>query len=136
VKLVYGEPEGGDDAPLISIDFSEALLDDRGKQWLKCKAPTRLVQHYAAAWETDRIKVLIEKKELDFDADFYVPYGKPVNRQRALKAWENLSYVKRAAVVGRLKGYLWHLSHNTWKSKADPETYIKKAMYETNWYQA
>ena len=135
VILIYGEAGMGPEAfpPLLDIDFRQALMKDDEKYRLLQLAPLRISPGYEQQWGTDKLQIVVQDYELDFEKDFFKPYGKPVNKARCLLLWQKLSAPKRALAVAGLAQYLWYLGQKQWREKADPESYLRKKMWETNW---
>lgn len=133
VTVMYGDSGMGADIwpPIVSVDLAGAMLGDKQKAFLLSHAPLHYGPGFEQEWgvEPGKLHFVTEDYELDFERDFFVPYCKPVNKARCLKLWANMSIAKRHMAVGRRPAYDRHLERNQWKSKADPETYLKKEMY-------
>ena len=139
VVAMYGEAGINEEAkpPLLFIDYREAVLADRQKQWLKDWTPLRYGERDGHTFEqqfgTDKLRIVVVDEEVDCKRDFYDPYGKKVNWLRVEKEWKKLKVNERPLVPASLGKYDRHLLRNPWKSRADPETYLKKKMFLTNW---
>lgn len=136
--LTYGEPGVGAEAqaPLLSIDLREASLDDNQKHYLVACVPVRYGPGYEQNWDvmTGKIKIVIEDCEVDFDADFWEPYGSKINRLRCEKMWKNMSKVERALAVKGVNSYNRHLKTVGWgKNKMNPQTFLRDRAWETDW---
>ena len=133
VVVMYGESGIGENTwpPFVSLDMSGALLTDKQKQYLLDHVPLHYGPGFEGAWQVEpgKLHFVTGDYELDFERDFFVPYGKPVNKVRCLKYWGNMSTAKRNLAVTRRPAYDRHLERNQWKTKADPETYLKKEMF-------
>ena len=137
VVVMYGEPGIGVDAlpGLMGVELSGACLTDKQKEYLMNCIPLRYGPGYEGEWGvmTGRVQIVTEDYELEFERDFFEPYGKPVNKARCLKWWGNMNRAKWARAVAGIGPYKRFLGRNQWRTKADPETYLKKEMYLTNW---
>ncbi len=118
VNLTYGESGVGIDAfpPLLHVDFSAAKINDTQKLWLMGRIPARygpVVRQTLDSEETigfeqaftDKLKVIVEDMELDFEQDFWWPYGKLINKKRVLAIWDKMSKTNRVLAVVRLAAY-------------------------------
>jgi hypothetical protein len=135
VVLLYGESGVGTDAwpPLLSVDLGQAVLKEHQKRIVLNRVPLHYGPGFEAEWGNAPLQFVCEDYEVDFERDFFVPYGKPVNKARCLKWWANMSVAKRQMAVMRMGGYDRHLARNLWKTRADPENWLKKEMYATDW---
>jgi hypothetical protein len=113
------------------VDFGGAVINDQQKEYLMNRIPTRYGAGFEQAFPT-KLKVVAADVELDFDSDFWIPYGKPINRKRCEKEWEKLGQAKRGLAAARLGAYLRYLAR-TGIGKADPENYFKKAYYNNDY---
>jgi hypothetical protein len=147
VTVLYGEPGVGAEAwpPLLDVDLRDAVLNDKRKKFIVSRVPVR---YGPARWEQDGGEVVMVPwkeqwgpaplvftemdVELDFEEDFWKPYGKKVNKDRCQKEWEKLTVPERAMAVTRLHAYLRYLSR-TGIAKADPENYLKKKYFKNDY---
>ena len=137
VVAIYGEAGVGEQAqpPLLYVDFNESEADDKAKKYLMKNIPIR----YGGGYEQQfgdysaHFTVIVQEEELDFKRDFWNVYGKKVNPDRCMKEWGKMKPNERVLAVGMLPRYLRHLARLGWKPKADPESYLKKKYWNTNW---
>jgi hypothetical protein len=142
VNLTYGESGVGVETfpPLLHVDLSGAVLEDRQKVWLLRTIPPRYGPIDVGGGEligfeqvfTTKLKVIVEDAEVDFERDFWTPYGKKLNRERCLKVWLKMSKTDRILAVVRLSAYLRYLGR-TAVGKADPENYLAKKYYRNDY---
>lgn len=64
---------------------------------------------------------------------FWNAYDNKVNNKRALALWDKLSHVDKVAAFVGIKIYNRHLQKNPWKTKADPDTYLRNRSWENNY---
>lgn len=137
VVVMYGEPGVDTEAQpgILSVDMGGAALEDKQKMYVLHCVPLRYGAGYEQNWGplSGKVQIVTEDYEVEFERDFFKPYGKQVNRKRCLKLWDNMSREKRALAVIRRSAYARHLDRNTWKTKADPETFLRKEMYLNDW---
>jgi len=134
MELLYGE-QTNEGAPLLMVDVRGATMSDLQKQYVVSCVPVRYGAGFEQNWGpmNGKVKFTEGDIELDFENDFWWPYGLPINKKRCLKYWGNMSKVKRARCCVGLLGYLRHLVRLGWKNKMNPETWLKDECWETNW---
>lgn len=74
--------------------------------------------------------------EADFEVTFEMfwnIYKKKINRSRALRLWDKLSKVEQVKAYYGVNDYDKYLKKEKWRSKADPETYLRNMMWENEW---
>jgi hypothetical protein len=64
---------------------------------------------------------------------FWQRYDKKINRKRCEPLWEKLSKPKQVAAWAGIDAYNKFLQANSWRKKADPETYLRNEMWENEW---
>ena len=72
--------------------------------------------------------------DLSFEA-FWNAYGRKINRKRSEDIYKKLSDAKRLKCILSIKPYLDYLSRVKWRNQADPDTYLRQEMYDSNWNQ-
>ncbi len=135
VVALYGEPGVCENAlrPLINVDFKGAILTDRQKEFIIQRLPLRFDTGYKDAWGTDRLSIIIEEYPVEFEADFWKPYGNKVNKERCMKIWDKMKPNVRTEAVNGLSAYLRHLARLQWKNQANPQTYLTEKYWKTDW---
>ena len=99
--------------------------------WLKNHLPVNQMQ-------LDPIKQRIEgtiqevPEDLSFNA-FWERYGRKINRKRCEPIWKKMSEAERLLAITRIGPYEKYLERTGYRGKADPENYLKKGTYETDW---
>lgn len=122
-----------DDSSLLMLDFRPAQLTDNQRKYIQLRTPSSLVTaSINTAYGEAPITIINEAYEITFD-DFWSRYQKKINKKRVLKYWEGMTRGDRAKAYAGLNPYKRHLKKNTWKTKADPETYLKNQMWENEW---
>jgi hypothetical protein len=64
---------------------------------------------------------------------FWQLYDKKINRKRCEPLWDKLSKNKQVAAWAGINAYNKFLQANSWRKKADPESYLKNEMWENEW---
>lgn len=123
VHVVYDH-----DGKLIELDFRHAELSLQQVDWFKNSVPA----HISDGLNHPKLQVIEEQYEIAFDK-FWEKYNQKHNRIRAHRAWDRLSKVERARAYFGMVPYLSHLQRQPWKSKADPETYLKNKYWQNEW---
>ncbi len=78
-------------------------------------------------------KIELIPADLSFDA-FWNAYDKKVSKKRCQSVWAKMSDAKRMACLMNISSYDSFLKRST-RGKLDPENYLKREAYETNWNQ-
>ncbi|HMP91907.1 MAG TPA: hypothetical protein PKD90_03495 [Phnomibacter sp.] len=70
--------------------------------------------------------------EVSFD-NFWSLYGKKINKARCLPLWAKLSKACQVKAWAGIKKYDAYLKANPWRTKADPETYLRNRMWDNEY---
>lgn len=128
VQLLYN-----DEKKLILIDFREATLNDEQIKALKALTPFEFdKQNFRASFRSDTLIVTEEDFVITFDM-FFDKYAERINKDRCLKVWNRMNNADRTLAYTKLYLYERHLKILTWKSKANPETYLKSKFWLNDW---
>lgn len=117
---------------LIVIDFQPAELGEVQKKYLLENMPVLYSDLWLKSLKDKKFVCVAEPYELDFDM-FWDKYAKKVNRIRSESVWKRLSKPEQVRAFAGIKAYDRHLFENSWKGKADPDTYLREK-YWTNEY--
>lgn len=132
IAVLYKEKE--DFHQLMMIDFLQADLNDEQVTYFNHKIPSK-VKHWdevLAAFGSTKLVFTSSNFQVSFEA-FWRKYDRKINKIRCEKIWEKMSLAARADAYVGLTKYLHHLQLNAWKSRADPETYLKNRYWENEW---
>lgn len=83
-------------------------------------------------FEGTAAKVIEVPLEVTFEM-FWNMYGKKINRIRAVKLWDKLSTAERMNAILGISKYNNYLQRESWRSKADPETYLSGKYWENEY---
>lgn len=70
--------------------------------------------------------------DISFDA-FWNAYGRKVNRKRCEGLYKKMSDAQRLKCVLSIQPYLSYLARVKWRNQADPDTYLRQEMYDSDW---
>lgn len=135
IELTYADVGVGEEfyGALQKVDLTNARLSDKQRQFLVAKIPDRLYKDFTERWGSSTLKITYVAEKVDFERDFWTPYGKKEHKPRAMKQWERLSEVNKQRVVASLPAYDRYLNRNPWRNKILAHNYIFNKLYETNW---
>lgn len=74
--------------------------------------------------------------ESDFEVTFEMfwnKYDKKINKARAIKLWEKLSKTDQVKAYYGIAAYDKYLHRESWRTKADPETYLRNRYWENEY---
>jgi hypothetical protein len=64
---------------------------------------------------------------------FWDKYGKKINRLRCEALWKKLSLVEQVEAYTGIQPYDKYLQIENWRSKADPDTYLRNKFYQNEY---
>lgn len=99
--------------------------------WLKRNLPTNEAELNALQ---KRIEGSIKEvpPDLTFDT-FWSKYDKKINRKRCEPMWKKLSDAEKTQAISNIKPYEQYLGRTGYRGKADPENYLRRELYATDW---
>lgn len=124
VELIYNENR------LMSATFANAELDETtARQFIR-----------SIAWHEEKVadgfggntKIVASDVEITFEM-FWKAYDKKINKARCVLLWNKLSKADQAAAYVGVRPYNKYLFENKWRSKADPETYLRNRYWENEY---
>lgn len=119
------------DGTLICIDVSKTNMTVAIVRIFKDKAPAH-IDELENCFKGTHAKIV----EADFEATFemfWKAYNKKINRIRAEKIWNKLDIVKQVSALHGIRNYDKFLHNEQWRTKADPETYLRNEMWANEW---
>ena len=118
---------------LVRISFEGCVFADHNSIVAKFKSLVPvLVGDLQAAFAHTSATVVEADFEVSFDM-FWKAYNLKHNRLRAVKLWDKMGKTDQVKAYYGIPVYDKHLKKETWKSKADPETYLRNKMYENEY---
>lgn len=127
INVLYGL-----DDRLQFIDFMKADLSEQQINWFKQHLPAIHTDKLPDAFGTARLNITEEGYSITFEM-WWNLYDLKRNRLRAEKIWNKLSGADRVNAYFKFRLYARHLMLNQWKTKAEPETYLKNRYWENDW---
>jgi hypothetical protein len=127
INVLYGP-----DNKLLLIDFMRAQLTDEQIEYFKLKLPVVFTPSFYEAFNSSTLTVLEEGYTVTFE-QWWNRYKKKHNKIRCEKIWNKLSEADQVNAYVMLSKYERHLTIENWKSKADPDTYLRQRYWESEW---
>ena len=137
INVMYGL-----DWKLLFIDFLKCDLTAEQIDYFKSKCPATLpVEDDKAEAVTTQLATYFGKSKLNivqqgyfvsFD-QWWTRYDLKRNRARCEKLWNKMSEADHAAAYFKLPLYERHLSIEKWKTKADPDTYLRNRYFDNDY---
>jgi hypothetical protein len=129
VELLYGT-----DMILAVIDLQNAKLTEKQIKFMKSLAPIQFtdITEVKAAFQTDTLHIAEADYKVTFDM-FWDKYGIKRNRDRSEKLWNKMSEANKVKAYSGLNAYLRFLALNSWRNKAQPDTYLKDQYWLNEW---
>lgn len=127
INVLYGL-----DNKLLFIDFMRCDLTEEQIEFFKSKLPVVYTEAFMDAFGSSKLTVVSADYKVTFE-QFWNRYANKINRLRAEKVWNKLSEADQVNAYFRYSLYERHLALNQWKTKADPERYLKDRYWESEW---
>lgn len=115
---------------LVKIDVSNTNMRTLVFRF-KNMVPT-LADDIATAFAPTRATVIEADFEVTYEM-FWSKYNKKINNKRCIALWGKLTKTKQVKAFYGVDAYDKYLSKESWRSKADPETYLRNEMWENEW---
>lgn len=126
IQVLYGEQQ------LLRFDCSNAQISNETMGAFKKMLPVTLEEFLQGKWCSASTNVVEADYEVSF-ADFWAAYNKKINKIRAENNFNKLNKMERIKALNGIKPYEKYLKDNNWRSKADPETYLRNKMWENEY---
>jgi len=120
-----------DNGMLCNIDLSGCDFNQAFTNSFKGKVPAH-VGDIETAFDLTKVTVIEADFEVTYEM-FWKAYNKKINNKRCIALWQKLSKTKQVKAYYGIVAYNKYLSKETWRSKADPETYLRNEMWENEW---
>jgi len=130
INVLYGEGK------LMYIDFLKCELSDTQMSYFKDRLPVTLEPENSETLLTffgvSKLNIAEEGYFVSFE-QFWTRYNLKRNRERCEKLWAKLSEADRTNAYFKLGQYERHLSLNPWKTKSDPDTYLRNKYWNNDY---
>jgi hypothetical protein len=127
INVLYGL-----DDKLQFIDFMKCDLTEEQITFFKTKLPVFYTESFKDAFGTSRLDVVEHGYKVSFE-QWWDKYDLKRNRERCLKLWKNLSEADQVNAFFKLGMYERYLMLQQWRTKAEPDTYLRKRYWDNDW---
>ena len=117
---------------LCKIDLNNCTMEERVVHHFKAAIPTSLTLLMNGNAFSSETSIVEAEYEITFDM-FWNAYDKKINRIRCEKLWNQLSKINQIQSLNGIAAYDRFLKKKDWRSKADPETYLRNQMWNNEW---
>lgn len=132
-KKYTGEIEVLFSTQMLRIDFSNTNINANDLAAFKRVVPATLEEFLKGTWCGADAKIIEADYEASF-VDFWAAYNKKINKIRAEKNFNSLSKLEKILALQGIKKYDAYLTKDArWRTKADPETYLRNKMWENEY---
>lgn len=129
VEIIYNDNE------LIEvIDFSKTAPTAAGVRKGLLERLARFPQFADAEQIVTGTQGILVEADLEVTFDmFWKKYDKKINKARAIKLWDKLSKTDQVKAYYGIDAYDKYLQKESWRSKADPENYLRNRYWENEY---
>lgn len=127
-KLIFGF----DTNQNLTLFQNEAFLNTAQLNWLLGNLPTNFQALLTLIHGKDG--KLVELSEAATFERFWDEYAHKINRKRCEPLFNKLSDADKVLAITSVKAYKLYLKRMG-RYQADPETYLRKTYYETEWHK-
>lgn len=117
---------------LCKIDLAQTNMDERIVQHFKCALPVT-IHNMEGGIGFSKDTVVVES---DFEVTFLMfwdAYKKKIKLSRCQALWVKLTKVEQVQAYYGINIYDKYLHCERWRSKADPETYLRNKYWENEY---
>lgn len=116
---------------LVKIDCTRCHMMAAIMKAFKARIATDITELQASLADT---KATIVEAEFVVTFDmFWQAYGHKINKKRCEPLWERMSKGKQVKALMGITAYHKFLKKEGWRTKADPENYLKNEMYDNEY---
>jgi hypothetical protein len=128
IELVYGADE-----TLMGISFVNASMSAEVKQHFVKEAGRAVVfNNFVDVFNSSHLTIVEGTFEISFDM-FWQKYDKKINRKRCEPLWLKMNMSDRVSAFMGIDAYNKYLRRDSWRTKADPEKYLRDRYWENEW---
>lgn len=120
-----------DNGRLIRFDVGKTNMPVSLVRGFKERIPA-FINELEMAFKGLRVTIVEVDFEINFDM-WWEKYDKKINRKRCVPIWNKLNKSKQIKAYFGIEAYEKFLARINWRSKADPETYLRSEMFENEW---
>ena len=118
VELLYD-----DNGLLQKLNFGNSSLRFDGVMKMKNIIPSQVAQ-LAEVFKDTTVTIVEAAYEITFEM-WWTKYDKKINRKRCEQLWNKLSKPDQVKAYFGIDAYNKYLKREGWRTKADPETYLR-----------
>ncbi|MES1223381.1 MAG: hypothetical protein ABUT20_48245, partial [Bacteroidota bacterium] len=115
---------------LTIIDCTDTNMNDQVMKHFKSAAPVTVDQIETAF--TAPTVVVAADFEVSFEM-FWKKYNKKINKSRCMLLWSKMDKTLQVLAYMGIAGYDKYLKKESWRTKADPETYLRNKYWENEY---
>ena len=119
------------DATLCRIDLTETDMKASLVKGFKNRVPAT-VDELADAFTGTQVKIIEADIEVSFDM-FWKKYNKKINKSRCIILFTKMDKGLQLMAFMGIPDYDKYLKKESWRSKADPETYLRNRYWENEY---
>lgn len=119
-----------DNETLCKLDCGDTDMDARTVHLFK-NAIGATIAEMAVRFSSDTV-VIEADYEVSFDM-FWKKYNKKINKSRCILLWNKLNKTMQVQAYFGIEAYDKFLKKESWRSKADPETYLRNKYWENEY---
>ncbi|NOS92475.1 MAG: hypothetical protein HOP30_11170 [Cyclobacteriaceae bacterium] len=131
INILYGI-----DMRLQFFDLMKCDLTEEQINYFKNKLPAVLpeatVEYLQTQFGKSKLDIIEQGYKVSFE-QWFNRYNVKRNKARCLKLWVKLSEADQVNAFFKLGLYERHLMVNNWKTKAEPDTYLRNRYWDNDW---
>lgn len=116
---------------LCKIDMTDTVMPATIINAFKARVPVH-IDDIEAAFKGTHATVVEADFEVSFEM-FWKKYSKKINKFRCIKLWEKMEITMKVKAYFGIDAYGKFLKHESWRSKADPETYLRNQYWDNEY---
>ncbi len=116
---------------LCRIELTETDMIASVVKGFKNRVPA-LVDELAEAFTGTQVKIIENDIEVTFDM-FWKKYNKKINKSRCIMLFTKMDKSMQLLAFMGILAYDKYLKKESWRSKADPETYLRNKYWENEY---
>lgn len=121
-----------DRGTLCKIDATQTNMNQEVIRDLKAAIPSTL-ENLINGKAFGAMTTIVEA-DLDISFEkFWEDYRKKINKLRCEALWNKLNKVQQVSAYYGISKYDKFLHNENWRTKADPETYLRNQMWQNEW---
>lgn len=119
-----------DSGVLCKIDCTDTNMSNQIIHHFKTSVPAKVedLQNSFSSQTT----IIEAEYEVSFDM-FWKKYNKKINKSRCILLWGKLNKAQQVLAYFGIDQYDRYLKKETWRGKADPETYLRNGYWENEY---